>query len=102
MARYDREVAAALFQPMDACLRSLAGQEGPQNRFNALAIVAKGRIDLLAAVELAEALTPPREFSRNQPAHSAGLRLAEMLGLPADKRWKRLWSSMRIQLPIDD
>jgi hypothetical protein len=102
LARYDREVADTLFQPMDAYLRALAGQKGPQNEFNAPAIVAEGCIDPRAAVALAESLTPPREFSRNHPVHDARFRLAEMLGLPTEKRWKRLWRSMSTQLPLDD
>ena len=100
--RDDREVAAALFRPMEAYLRSLAGQKGPHDQFNASAIVADGCIDPHAAVAIAESLPLPREFSRGHPVHGARLQLAETLGLPTEKRWRRLWASMRIQLPLDD
>jgi hypothetical protein len=102
LARHDREVAAVLFQPMEAYLRSLAGQKGPQNQFNSPTVAAMGCIDPRAAVAFVESLMPPREFARNHPVIDARLRIAEMLGLPAEKRWKRLWASMRVQLPLDD
>lgn len=103
LARYDREVAAALFRPMDDYLHSLAIQKGPQDEFNVPSVLAKGCIDPPAAVALAESLTPPREFSGGyRGVHSARLRLAEVLGLPPERRWKHLWASMRVQLPIGD
>ncbi len=91
LARYDRDVAAVLYQPMDAYLRSIAASKGPQEEFNVMAILGKGCIDPRAAVALLESLTAPREFSHNNPVHDAKLQLAEALGLPSDKRWKRLW-----------
>jgi hypothetical protein len=102
LARYDREVAAVLFLPMDAYLRSLIRQKGPHNQFSASVVVAKGCIDPVAAVALSESLTPRHEFSRFDPAHDARFQLAEMLGLPTEKRWRRLWRSMATQLPLDD
>ena len=67
LAHYDRAVAAALFEPMDAYLRSLASRKGPQNGFNAISIAAKGCIDPRAAVTLMESLTPPRGVRPIQP-----------------------------------
>jgi hypothetical protein len=102
LARYDREVAAALFQPMEAYLRSLAARKGPQDQFNSACVVAFGCLDPRGALALLEALMPPREFARYHPYHDARLTLAEVLGLPHEKRWKRLWRSMGAQLPLDD
>ncbi len=102
LARYDREVAAALFEPMDSYLRTLAAQKGPHDKFTPSLIVAKGCIDPRAAVALLESLTPPRDFRRSDPAHEARLRLAEVLGLPAEKRWMRLWRSTGGRGPFDD
>ena len=102
LARYDREVAAALGRPMAEYLRSLAVQKFPQNEFSAVSVVAEAGLDPRAAVELAESLTPPREFVRNHPVHTARFRLAEILGLPTEKRWKQLWELRRSQIPLDD
>ncbi len=101
LARYDREVASALFGPMDDYLRSLATGDGPGNEFNLGALLAKGCIDPGAAVTLIEALATG-EYDRANLAHAAKLRLAEMLGLPSDERWRRLWRSMNGQVPLDD
>ncbi len=102
LAHYDREVAAVLFQPMDAYLRSVAKEKGPHGEFNSCTILGKGCIDPRAAVALLESLNAPREFARNQPVHNARLTLAEALGLPSEKRWRRLWCSMRAQIPLDE
>jgi hypothetical protein len=102
LARYDREVAAVQFQRMDDYLRSLAAGKGPQSEFNSRAISGKGCIEPRAAVALLESLTAPREFSRNHPVHDARLTLAEALGLPSEKRWRRLWRSMAAQIPLDE
>ena len=101
LARYDREVAAALFGPMDDYLQSLATGDGPGNEFNLVAILAKGCIEPRGAVTLIEALATG-EYDRANLAHGAKLRLAEMLGLSSDERWRRLWRSMSGQVPLDD
>src|SRR5207248_6750918 len=54
LARYDRAVAAVLFTPMDAYLRSLAARKGRRNAFNSSHLVAKGCIDPRAALALLE------------------------------------------------
>ncbi len=82
LARYDRDVAAVLFRPMDDYLRSLAARKIPQDEFHSLADVAKGCIDPHAAISLMESFTPPRQFDRYNPVHHARLSLAEALGLP--------------------
>jgi hypothetical protein len=102
LARYDREVAAALFRPMEAYLRSLAAAKGSQDQFNSASIVAWGCIDPRGAVALLDSMEPPREFGRNHPYHYARLTLAEVLGLPPDQRWRRIWRMTGIQLPLED
>jgi hypothetical protein len=102
LARYDREVAAALFEPMDSYLRSLVARTGSRNEFTPSVIVAKGCIDPRAAVALLESLTQPRDFRPSNPAHEARLRLAEVLGLTPESRWMRLWRSMRAEVPLED
>jgi hypothetical protein len=99
LARYDRGVAAALFEPMDSYRRSLAARTGSRDEFTAGVITAKGCIDPRAAVALLESLTPPRESAKSNPAHGARLRLAEVLGLPSERRWLHLCRSF---LPLDD
>ncbi len=95
-------MAAALFEPMDSYLHTLAAQKGPHDKFTPSVIVAKACLDPRAAVALLESLTPPRDFSLSNPAHEARLRLAEVLGLSAEKRWKRLWRSTGGRGPFDD
>jgi len=102
LARYDREVAAALFEPADSYLRSLAARKGPRDEFTPSLILAKACLDPRAAVALLESLTPPGDFSRSIPAHEARLRLAEVLGQPPENRWKRLWHSIEAQVPLED
>ena len=63
LARYDRQVAAALFEPVDSYLRSLAARTGPRDEFDPSPITAEGCIDPRSAVSLLESLTPPREFA---------------------------------------
>jgi len=102
LSHYDREVATALFEPMDSYLRSLAARKGPRNEFTTSLIVAKACLDPRAAVAFLESLTPPRDFSLSNPAHEARLRLAEVLGLPPENRWRRLWRSLGAQVPLED
>jgi hypothetical protein len=91
LARYDRQVAAALFEPMDSYLRSLAAPTGPLLDFDPSVIWAKGCIYPRSAVALLESLTPPPNSRRSDPAHRARFRLAEVLGMPPESRWMRLW-----------
>jgi hypothetical protein len=109
VARYDRAVAAALFAPMEAYLRSLAARKGLRNAFASSHLVAKGCIEPQAAVGLLESLTPPGpfrpplgEFSSANPAHSARIILAKALGQPPEERWRYLWSRIGMHLPLED
>jgi hypothetical protein len=64
--------------------------------------VAKACLDPRAAVAFLESLTPPRDFSRTNPAIRARLMLAEAFGLPPEKRWMRLWHSAGAYGLLDD
>ncbi len=67
LSRYDRAVAAALFEPMDSYLKAVATRKARVTEFASSHIVAKACIDPPAAVAFLESLTPPREFSRATP-----------------------------------
>ena len=98
LARYDRQVAAAVLEPVQSYLRSLAARTASADEVNAGVITALGSIDPLAAVLLVESLTPPRGSRRPDPAIQARFRLAEALGRPSDYRWKRLSRSVGARL----
>jgi hypothetical protein len=102
LARYDRDVAAVLFEPMDAYLRSLATRPGTRDEFTPSVMVAEACIDPRAAVPLLESLRSPAEFSVVNPVHDSRIKLAELLGLSAEDRWPRLWRSMYGQIALDD
>jgi RNA polymerase sigma factor (sigma-70 family) len=91
LARYDRQVAAVLFEPVNSYLRSLAARTGPRDEFDPSVITALGCIDPRSAVAIVESLTPPKDYRRPHPALQARRRLAEVLGMPIEKRWMRLW-----------
>ena len=80
-----------LFEPINSYLRSLAARTGPRDEFDPSVITALGCIDPRSAVALVESLTPPKDYRRSHPAHQARRRLVEVLGMPLEKRWIRLW-----------
>ena len=90
LGRYDREVAAVLFEPLNSYLRSPAARQASLAFIN-VASTAKGCIDPRAAVALIESITPPGEFDRSNPVDRARLSLAEMLGRTTEIRWKERW-----------
>jgi hypothetical protein len=102
LSRYDRALAAALFEPMNSYLEAIARRKGPSTEFDASHVVAMACLDPRAAVALLESLPPEREFPRFTAANSARFTLAEALGLPPEKRWMRLWHTMAAHLPLDD
>ncbi len=94
LARYDRPVAAALLEPINSSLRSLAARSAPPDEIDPGIIRAQGYIDPRAAVALLESLTSPRESRGLDPARRARIRLAEALGSPREDRWMRRWGAM--------
>jgi hypothetical protein len=101
LARYDREAAAVLFEPMDSYLRSLASSETGGGEFTPSAIAAKACLDPRAAVALLEELAAQRGISA-VPSRAARIELAEALGQPPEERWKFRWRHIPAQLPLDD
>ena len=102
LARYDREVAANLFAQMDSYLQSLVRNKRNAGGSAPSAIVAKACLDPRAAVEILEALTPPRDLSQFRPSYAARVDLAAALGPPPVERWKSRWRQISAQLPLDD
>ena len=98
LARYDRGVAAALFEPLDSYIRGLATDTGPHVELDPSFMTAKGCIDPRAAVVLVESLSTPRDARRGDPTELARIRLAQVLGMPPEKRWIWLWHSTAIRL----
>ena len=99
-ARYDRNVAAALFEHMDAYMRSLATETGLRDQLDSSFITAKGCLDPRSAVALLESIASPRDSRRVDPTQQARIRLSQVLRMPQEKRWAWLWRSMGI--PLDD
>ncbi len=95
---YDRQVAAAVLEPVQSYLASLAARTALPDEVNATVITAMGCIEPRAAVTLVESLTPQRDSRRTDPAFRARIKLAEFLGMPPESRWMRLWRSVGAQL----
>ena len=73
LSRYDRQVAALLFEPMDSFIKSVLAEKEQTNELTSSVIMAKACIDPNAAVELLEALpVAPGEV----PFNEARMRLA--------------------------
>jgi hypothetical protein len=90
LSRYNRDVAATLFAPLDAYLRS-ASLRGGANDLTTSTILALACIDPRRAVEAVESLPSPRSPDINDPVSWARCQLGELLAMPADRRWLRLW-----------
>ena len=96
LGRYDREVAAVLFKPLESYVQTSAARPAANAFFN-VATMTKGSLDPRAAVALIELMTPPGKFDRSNPVHRARLSLAQMLGRTAEARWKECWRFMGAQ-----
>ena len=94
LSHYDRGVAAALFEPMELCIRSVIAQKGRSDELTARILVAKACIDPKAGVELLDALPVARERSPADAVDEARISLAKAFSVPAPERWKRLWRTM--------
>jgi hypothetical protein len=102
LSRYDRQVAAALFEPMDSFIRSVFAEKSRGGELSASVIVAKACLDPKAAVELLEFLETEEAKPQGEASNEARLLLAKVFAAPAEGRWKLLWGSMSWQLPLDD
>jgi len=85
---YDREVAAALFEPVRALMEQTDDQELARWQFEFLGWSIFDPRAAVARLEQAPVamttLKPSGNFARE--------RVAEMLGLPYEDRWRRIWS----------
>jgi hypothetical protein len=100
LARYDREVASVLFEPMDCYVRSVVARKGDIAELTPSAIAGKACLDPRAAVALLESLPPSRYPS--VLSDTTRTELAEALGQPAAERWKSRFRHIPVQLPLDD
>ena len=99
LSRYDRHVAALLFEPMNEFIASVRAQKAQANELTSSVIVAKACLDPKAAVELLEAIPAAQE---DLPSNEARMRLAHLFSVSSEERWKVLWRSMTAQLPLED
>jgi hypothetical protein len=88
LAWYDREVAAALFEPVRAEMEHAGDHElaGRSLEFRAWSV-----LDPRAAAERQERV--PVGLKGDLSAEPARWRLAESLGLPFEERWRSIWST---------
>ncbi len=99
LSRYDRQIAALLFEPMDLFIKSVRASGAQANELTASVIVAKACLDPRAAVEFLEWLPVARD---ELPSSEARMRLAHAFSVSAKDRWKVLWRSMQAQVPLED
>jgi RNA polymerase sigma factor (sigma-70 family) len=102
LSHYDRQVAAAVFEPMNTFIRSVFADKSRGGELSESAIVAKACLDPKAAVELLEFLVTEEPQPQGEASNQARLFLAKVFTAPADQRWKLLWRPMRWQLPLED
>ena len=88
LSRYDRQVAALLFEPMDSFIKSVRRKKAQANELTATVIIAKACLDPRAAVELLEWLPVAHD---ELPSSEARMRLAHAFSVSAKDRWKVLW-----------
>jgi hypothetical protein len=100
LARYDRQVAAVLFERMDSYLRSLVTRKSDSGEFTSSVIAGKACLNPQEAVALLEALPEPRgPFT---VPFMVRANLAEALGQPPEERWKSRWRHISGVLPLED
>ncbi len=88
-SRYDRDVAATLFEPIAAYVRSRA-LRGEQDIIVGI-LHALACLDPKNAVAVVESMPAAGTLSIAEPSNSARYYLAEILALPPERRWMRLW-----------
>ena len=89
VACYDREVAAALFEPVRDQLEKTDDRELADDSVDFL---GWSILDPRAAVARLEQVPITRGLE--QGADSARLQVAEMLGLAHEERWRKIWSDL--------
>jgi RNA polymerase sigma factor (sigma-70 family) len=101
LAHYNREAAGVLFEPMNAYIRSVVAESSRSGELTSSALTAKACLDPRAGVQLLELLPGAQAQSPAEGWNEARLLVAEAFFLPPDLRWKRLWRSIRAQLPME-
>ena len=92
LARYDRQVAAAMAPQVDQVLRSPPrGRRGHLEYF----IWAKAAIDPRGAVAMIEAM-PPGGPDRTHPTNQDRIELASRLAESPEDQWKYVWRSFGV------
>ncbi len=89
LSRYDREVASTLFEPIAAYVRSRPLRGGQDIILGVLHALAC--LDPRNAVAVVESLPPARTLSIGEPANYVRYDLAEILAMPPERRWMRIW-----------
>ncbi len=89
LSRYDRDVAATLFEPVAAFVRSRSLRDG--NDIIPAVLLALTGIDPRTAVDVVESLPPARTLDLNDRTNWARITVAETLAMPPDWRWMRIW-----------
>ena len=82
LAHYDRQVAAALFEPMNTFIRSVFTEKSRGGELSESAIVAKACLDPKGAVELLEFLVTDEPQPQGEALQQARLLLAKFFAAP--------------------
>ncbi len=88
-SRYDREVASTLFEPIAAYVRGRPLRGGQDIIVGVLHGLAC--LDPRNAIAVVESLPPARTLNIGEPTNYARYDLAELLAMPAERRWMRIW-----------
>ena len=88
IARYDREIAATLFEPTLALARR-AAKNADQLDYPSADVALT--IDPKITIELVESIPPAKTFDFNERANSARINISELLGLDNAARWRLIW-----------
>ena len=89
LSRYDREVAAALFEPVAAFVRSRPFRV--KNDLSSAVLLGLACLSPNEAVGVVESLPPAPTLEISQPTNWARVNLAEHLAMPPKWRWMRIW-----------
>jgi hypothetical protein len=89
LCRYDRDVAATLFEPVAAFVRGRSLRDG--NDIIPGVLLSLTCLDPRAAVGVVESLPPAPTLGVNEPTNWARITVAETLAMPPERRWMRIW-----------
>ncbi len=89
LSRYDRDVAATLFEPVAQFVSSRSLRDG--NDIIPVVLLTLASLDPRTAVEVVEGLPPAPTLDLNDRSNWARITVAETLALPPDRRWMGIW-----------